>query len=76
MTERPPATLQFQADFIEYLIRRCHVGGKLCPETWMVIKAEDIEELRHIAQRLRRFDDLNVLLHTHCSFSAMCASWG
>lgn len=52
--ERPPATLEFQADFIEYLLRRCNIGGKPCPETWMQIKTEDIEELQHIAQRLRR----------------------
>ena len=52
--ERPPATFEFQADYIDYLIGRCVIGGKLSPETWMVIKAEDIEELQHISQRLRR----------------------
>lgn len=52
--QRPPATMEYQADLIDYLLGRCVIDGKPCPKTWMMISAEDIEELQHISRRLRR----------------------
>lgn len=55
MTERPASlSLIQQADLIDYLLGRCAVGGKTCAETWMLIEAGDVADLRQVSQRLRR----------------------
>lgn len=56
MTEaRPPLTLEKQADLIEYLIRRMHMrDGTVAKEAWMLLTAQELEDLKHIEARLRR----------------------
>lgn len=55
MTERPPLTLEKQADLIMYLIGRAKTkDGADAKEAWMLIKKQDLDDLRHIEQRLRR----------------------
>ena len=52
---RPPATLQQQADLIEYLIRRMHMrDGQPAKEAWMLLTAAELEDLKGIEARLRR----------------------
>lgn len=55
MTERPPLTLEKQADLIMYLIGRAKTkDGSDAKEAWMLIEKQDLDDLRHIEQRLRR----------------------
>ena len=55
MTDRPPLTLEKQADLIRYLIGRMLMcDGTEAKEAWMLIEKQDLEDLRHIEQRLRR----------------------
>ena len=56
MTEaRPPLTLEQQADFIDYLLRRgLMIDGEPAKEHWMLIEGKDRDDLEGIAARLRR----------------------
>lgn len=55
MTDRPPLTLEKQADLIWYLIGRMQMkDGTEAGSAWMLIEKRDLEDLRHIEQRLRR----------------------
>jgi hypothetical protein len=52
---RPPLTLEQQADMIGYLIRRATMkDGRPAGKAWMLLTAEEMEDLHGIAQRLRR----------------------
>lgn len=52
---RPPATLQQQADLIEYLLRRGVMkDGQPAKEHWMLLTAEERTDLEGIRDRLRR----------------------
>ena len=55
MTDRPPLNLEQQADLIAYLISRARMkDGADAKEAWMLITSQDMADLRHIEQRLRR----------------------
>lgn len=55
MSERQPLTLEKQADLILYLIGRAQMrDGADAGKAWMLIEKQDLDDLRHIEQRLRR----------------------
>ena len=54
--ERPTPTIEKQADFITYLIHRCTSGmrkGETMVDALLMLKPEDVEDLKHIERRLR-----------------------
>lgn len=55
MTARQPMTIQQQAEFIDYLVKRCHMSdGAVAKETYMLVEASDVDDLKAIADRLAR----------------------
>lgn len=56
MTEqRPPLSIEQQADLIQYLTSRCQMlDGSDAGKTHMTLTAQDVADLRHIETRLRR----------------------
>lgn len=54
-SQRPPLTLEQQADLIRYLIDRARMkDGQPAKEAWMLLTPEEIGDLAHIETRLRR----------------------
>jgi hypothetical protein len=52
---REPLSMLAQSDFIDTLIGRCVMhGGALATEALLVISADDVDTLLHLANRLRR----------------------
>lgn len=59
MTDRPPMSIREQAEFVEYLVGRTVVkspgrAGETAAESYLLIKASEVEDLRAIAARLHR----------------------
>ena len=55
MTARPPLSLMGQAELLDYLLKRCEVrSGAVASETWMRLDSNEVADLRHLEQRLRR----------------------
>lgn len=55
MTDRPHLTLEKQADLIGYLIGRMQMkDGTEAGSVLMLLEKQDLDDLRHIEQRLRR----------------------
>ena len=51
----PPASLEQQAEFIAYILRRCTCrSGEPARETWALLTRDDVEQLKQIEGRLRR----------------------
>ena len=54
-TGRPPASLEQQAEFLDYLMSRCVMrDGSTARETMSLLTEDDVNEIRAIATRLRR----------------------
>ena len=52
---RPPATLEYQADMLDYLASRAGPTGNIPPGgVFISVSKSEVEDLRHIADRLRR----------------------
>ena len=52
---RQPLSLMGQAEFLDYLLRRCEMrSGSVSAETWMRLDSNEVADLRHLEQRLRR----------------------
>lgn len=52
---RPPLSLEQQAELIAYLLRRATMAdGRPAGEAWMLLTAEEMDDLRGIEARLRR----------------------
>jgi hypothetical protein len=52
---RPAASIQQQADLLDYLIQRCTcLDGSTAAETIMTLEAGEVHDLRAIADRLHR----------------------
>lgn len=54
---RPTMTLSQQADFVDDIVERCVVksqpgAGRTATETMLYLTADDVDGLRHIADRL------------------------
>jgi len=55
MIERAPMTIQQQAEFMDYLVKRCHMStGAVAAETYMLIEAAEVDDLKALAARLHR----------------------
>lgn len=55
MSERPPITIQQQADFVNYLVERAGaLNGWKVYECWMLLTADEIGDLRMLGERLMR----------------------
>lgn len=59
MSDRPPMTIQQQAEFVDYIIERCILKsgareGETAAETLMNLSADEVEDMRFLAQRLHR----------------------
>ena len=52
---RPPATIEQQADFIDYIVSHCTTrDGRIAESTMHLLSADDVSELQFISSRLRR----------------------
>ncbi len=54
-SKEAPLTLMGQADLLDCLLNRCVVrDGSTAKETWMMLAAKDVADLRALEARLRR----------------------
>jgi hypothetical protein len=52
---RPAISIGQQADLIDHFVSRCTMrGGKMAGETVLMLDATEVEDLRRLADRLRR----------------------
>lgn len=53
--QRSPISLGKQADIIEALVKRCRMkDGDVAGKAWLLLEAEQVQDLKQLADRLRR----------------------
>ncbi|MGZ2448270.1 hypothetical protein ACVIRO_001024 [Rhizobium ruizarguesonis] len=53
--EKPPLSMLAQSELIDCIVSRCVMhGGAAAGETILVINRQDVDDLVHLANRLRR----------------------